>query len=819
MKGKVLVLTSSILVVFAASNTDVKVSDENNNKIAGLLSPSAVHANQYTSLTDVKVSTSILNVRERPITSSSKISQVLSGQVFTVLDESNGWYKIKTSTVTGWIHGGYVVVVNESISQSFPTVEVTADILNVRLEPTTSSYRISQVLKGQKFTPIAQSGSWYKIKTSTVTGWIHGDYVKTVAPAPTYSKMEVIADRLNVRSGTSTSYSIIDQVLRGQTYTPIAQSGNWYKIKTSKVTGWVHGDYLKVVEEAKPEPQPEVINKQIEVTTGILNVRVEPTIESMRIFQVYQGQQYTAIAQSNGWYKISTSKVTGWVHGDYVKEIEQVIEEPAEVLEGINLEIDKENSTYTNVPVTISATPIGTENVEYRYMVKYNDGQWELLKEYSGYKSYTYTPNKRGTYTFKVEVRTIDNPEEVVSNQITYNILGNLLYQNTNYSRTFQDMLLTQLNNNPQTDSYDRSWRTAQVNDVDTYLNPENFLQTSTSSYSYDIVGQLKVTANILNVRETTTTNSNVVDQVLVGQIYTILDEAQGWYKIQTANGTGWVHGGYVTTRYQAAQPTFTKMEVTADSLNVREGTSTSYSIVDKVLKGEVYTPIEESNGWYKIQTSNTTGWVHGGYLRVVDTDTITKGEVQNLSSIEINTEILNVRSTPSTTGNILTQVKSDEIYIVLDQQNGWYKIKTNGVIGWVHGDYTQDSNQAPQEMYQFLVLSGNSGLSADQLDNILVGKGIFEGQGQAFVQASKQYNVNEIYLISHALLETGQGWSSLATGEISIEGQRVYNMYGIGAFDDNPIESGSQYAYNAGWFTPEEAIIGGAKFISEKYV
>ncbi|MBS4536834.1 SH3 domain-containing protein, partial [Clostridium sp. D2Q-11] len=915
MKGKVLILTSSILVVFAATNTDVKVSEENNNKISKLLSPSLAYASQYSSLKDVKVNTSILNVRERPTTSSRKISQVLSGQVYSVIDQSNGWYKIKTSTVTGWIHGGYVVVINDSISKTYPTVEVTADRLNVRLEPTTSSYRISQVLKGQKYTPVAQSGKWYKIKTSKVTGWVHGDYVKTVststpAPAPEtkYSQMEVTADRLNVRSGTSTSYKIIDQVLKGQKYTPIAKSGTWYKIKTSKVTGWVHGDYLKTVSTSTPAPE---VNKKIEITTPILNVRTKPTTSSMRIFQVYEGQKYETLAESNGWYKIDTSKVTGWVHGGYVKVIEEVKEEPVEVLdsikvslskstiyknekatlnvtpvgaenveyqyqikdndkwitvknysdtdtytytptasgdyvirvnarvkgtsqvvskelsvkvlevlEDVNLAIDKEKSTHINIPVTISATPIGTENVEYKYMVSYNSGEWEVLKDYSGDTNYTYTPNKRGTYTFKVDARIKDqSPEKVVSSQTSYNILGNLIYQNTNYSKTFQDILLTQLNKNPQTDVYDRTWRTAQVNEVDKYLNPENYLQNSTNSYTYDIVGQLKVTTDTLNVRENATTNSNVVDQVSLGQVYTVLDESKGWYLIQTSNATGWVHGGYVRTSYQAKNNTYSKMEVTADRLNVREGTSTSYSIVDKVLKGEVYTPLEESNGWYKIKTSNTTGWVHGGYLKGVSADTITKGEVQNLSSIEINTEVLNVRNTPSTTGNVIAQVKSKDIYIVLDQQNGWYKIKTNGVVGWVHGDYTQDTNQAPQEMYQFLVLSGNSGLSADQLDNILVGKGILEGQGQAFIEASKQYNINEIYLISHALLETGQGWSKLATGAISVEGQKIYNMYGIGAYDSNPLESGSQYAYKSGWFTPEEAIIGGAKFISEKYV
>ncbi len=34
-----------------------------------------------------------------------------------------------------------------------------------------------------------------------------------------------------------------------------------------------------------------------------------------------------------------------------------------------------------------------------------------------------------------------------------------------------------------------------------------------------------------------------------------------------------------------------------------------------------------------------------------------------------------------------------------------------------------------------------------------------------------------------------------------------------------NPLRKGAERAYKLGWFTPEAAIIGGAKFISEDYV
>lgn len=96
--------------------------------------------------------------------------------------------------------------------------------------------------------------------------------------------------------------------------------------------------------------------------------------------------------------------------------------------------------------------------------------------------------------------------------------------------------------------------------------------------------------------------------------------------------------------------------------------------------------------------------------------------------------------------------------------------------------------------------------------------KGILEGKAKTYLDAAQKYNISEVYLAAHSSLETGNGTSVLATG-IVIDGVTVYNMYGIGAFDSDPIGRGSQYAYSMGWTTPEKAIEGGAQWISEQYI
>ncbi len=119
---------------------------------------------------------------------------------------------------------------------------------------------------------------------------------------------------------------------------------------------------------------------------------------------------------------------------------------------------------------------------------------------------------------------------------------------------------------------------------------------------------------------------------------------------------------------------------------------------------------------------------------------------------------------------------------------------------------------------YQFMDLSHYNGISRDRLAAFLNGKGVLSGKADMFIAAARQYNISELYLVAHACLETGYGTSQLATG-VNYNGVRVYNMFGIGAFDSDAVATGSKMAYEKGWTSPESAILGGAKWISENYI
>ena len=169
-------------------------------------------------------------------------------------------------------------------------------------------------------------------------------------------------------------------------------------------------------------------------------------------------------------------------------------------------------------------------------------------------------------------------------------------------------------------------------------------------------------------------------------------------------------------------------------------------------------------------------------------------------------------------------------------QMNLSYKPQVQHVAGqWVDASRTEVANamnpslieKDPTQKYQFLKLDKYQGLDAAQLDKLLVGKGILAGQGAAFKEAAQMNNINEIYLISHALLETGNGTSTLANGGyvdannkvVTNAPRKFYNMFGIGAVDTDAIRGGFKTAEAYGWNTVSKAIIGGASFIKDRYI
>lgn len=115
----------------------------------------------------------------------------------------------------------------------------------------------------------------------------------------------------------------------------------------------------------------------------------------------------------------------------------------------------------------------------------------------------------------------------------------------------------------------------------------------------------------------------------------------------------------------------------------------------------------------------------------------------------------------------------------------------------------------------------------------------VLYGKGKVMLAAAKKEGIDPMYFVSQTFLESAYGKSSLARGNkisrVALpsyarnssgkfitkkikKSVKVYNLYGIKAYDSDPRTGATSYAYYQGWTTVDKAIYGAAKFIRENY-
>lgn len=72
------------------------------------------------------------------------------------------------------------------------------------------------------------------------------------------------------------------------------------------------------------------------------------------------------------------------------------------------------------------------------------------------------------------------------------------------------------------------------------------------------------------------------------------------------------------------------KVKVTASVLNVRKGAGTKYAVATTVKKGEIYTIVDESNGWGKLKSG--AGWISLKYTEKTTTKTTPKKSIEEVA-------------------------------------------------------------------------------------------------------------------------------------------------------------------------------------------
>jgi len=121
-----------------------------------------------------------LSIRAEANKDSEILGKLYKNGAATVLETLDGWYKVTSGTVTGYVSAEYVVVGDEEVCKAAATTTatVTGDTVNVRKEASTEASIVTALGRGQKATVIEGSvDGWVKVKVGNKEGFISAEFV------------------------------------------------------------------------------------------------------------------------------------------------------------------------------------------------------------------------------------------------------------------------------------------------------------------------------------------------------------------------------------------------------------------------------------------------------------------------------------------------------------------------------------------------------------------------------------------------------------------------------------------------------------------
>ncbi|WP_426350320.1 N-acetylglucosaminidase [Alloiococcus sp. CFN-8] len=314
-----------------------------------------------------------------------------------------------------------------------------------------------------------------------------------------------------------------------------------------------------------------------------------------------------------------------------------------------------------------------------------------------------------------------------------------------------------------------------------------------------------------LNIRNGAGIQYNVLGSYKENTNVEVISIENGWVRVSFNGNVAYCSADYLentATKEVQAEPEI--MLESTTYVNVRRGPDLSHEKLGMLSPRDKVKLIASEGVWNKVEYNGQEGYVSNSYVVLTNSD-------------ESNNKFYHYSKELSFTLDDF--ISGQAAKFNYSSKGG--EINQETLNTYLNPDLILDRGNP----YQFLRINKfRDNINTDKLNAYLnsLKHDTFHGKGQAFIDAAREYNIDTLYLVAHTILETGYGKSELARGvdyELP-EGKsqekstvRVHNLFGIGAYDHDPVGEGAATAYGNGWTSIELAIKGGARWISENYI
>ena len=543
------------------------------------------------------VTASSLTVRADASTSASKLGSLSRGTVVNVYAELDGWLCIVYNGSIGYISTDYVTLsdYSESGGSTTPgtggddalyraqvTLSTASSTLKLRESGSSSADVLTYMPHGTVVEVLSDSGSWYQVRTLGGTvGYCSAQYLTrldeeittTTTPTETSGQSdpdavaatgEVTGSSVNVRSGPSTSASVLGSLHKGDGVEIISQNGDFYRIVYDGGTAYISASYVRVtgtVATSTPRPTatPDSGSSSGDLEEGEALIADSGTAlmgdpSGSVIYEYLSRNDVVTILDTEGSYYLVRTEdgETGYVAKSAVKAAETETPSPTETPESggsssrqgtIKLSSSSSNLNLRQGPST-STDVLATLRHGQSVTVTGESGDWYAI-EVSGYSGY------------------------VMKTYVTFS---------------------------------------------------EDEESSSGSSEVFPAVIRLSSSSSTVNVRSGAGTNYSKIGSLTNGASVNVVASNGDWYRIEYGNGYGYVMKTYVQLVSSGSSGSSSGDEdvltaVTTAAVNLREEGTTSSDKLGTYPKGTRVVVLEKGSSWSRVDISGNEGYMKNTYL------------------------------------------------------------------------------------------------------------------------------------------------------------------------------------------------------------
>ena len=193
-----------------------------------------------------------VNVRFGPDTSYGVVGWAANGDELAVISKGTQWHYVrvvKTGKI-GYVSANYVTFTkggSTSGSSSSGSIDSStgrivtkyaSSYVNMRASASTYGMVIASLKNGSKVTILGRTGDWYNVRTGSLTGYVHKNYVAAGVAA-------VTTGNVNMRSGPGTSYARLRVIPKGARIEVLERGSSFSKVLYGNYTGYISNHYFK----------------------------------------------------------------------------------------------------------------------------------------------------------------------------------------------------------------------------------------------------------------------------------------------------------------------------------------------------------------------------------------------------------------------------------------------------------------------------------------------------------------------------------------------------------------------------------------------